>query len=141
MNTNGSRKILEVLTVYEQAVLEEWIQEQLATASIRAHPIEESELRQQCGEFLAGLREAAQGENITDITAPEWAEVREMLTELSRTRRQQGFTPSETAMFVFSLRQPLLARLQEAYAAAGDLQAMLHGVGICALRPDCLVRT
>lgn len=64
----------------------------------------ESELRQPSHEFLTVLREAARGENFTDITAPEWAEVRETLSELSRTRRQQGFTPSETAMFVFSLR-------------------------------------
>jgi rsbT co-antagonist protein RsbR len=39
--------------------------------------------------------------------------VREILTDLSRSRAQQGFTASETATFVFSLKQPLFARLRQ----------------------------
>jgi rsbT co-antagonist protein RsbR len=44
--------------------------------------------------------------------APEWGQVREILTGLSRSRAQHGFTPSETAMIIFSLKQPLFARLR-----------------------------
>jgi len=36
-----------------------------------------------------------------------------MLGEISRSRAQQGFTPSETAMFVFSLKRPLFERLRQ----------------------------
>ena len=35
-----------------------------------------------------------------------------MLANLSRSRGSQGFTPSETATFVFSLKKPLFARLR-----------------------------
>jgi rsbT co-antagonist protein RsbR len=38
--------------------------------------------------------------------------VREVLSELSRVRGRMGFTPSETANFVFSLKAPLFARLR-----------------------------
>jgi rsbT co-antagonist protein RsbR len=48
-----------------------------------------------------------------DINAPQWGDVREFLAELSRSRARQGFSPSETATFVFSLKQPLLAELRK----------------------------
>jgi rsbT co-antagonist protein RsbR len=39
--------------------------------------------------------------------------VRELLDRISESRAEQGFTPSETATFVFSLKEPLFARLRE----------------------------
>jgi rsbT co-antagonist protein RsbR len=39
--------------------------------------------------------------------------VREQLRALSSERARQGFNPSETAMFVFSLKEPLFARLRQ----------------------------
>jgi rsbT co-antagonist protein RsbR len=38
-----------------------------------------------------------------------------MLTTISASRARQGFTPSETATFVFSLKQPLFERLGQTY--------------------------
>ena len=40
-----------------------------------------------------------------------------MLDSVSASRTQQGFSPSEVATFVFSLKQPLFARLRQALAA------------------------
>ncbi len=40
-----------------------------------------------------------------------WAHVRDFLAQLSRDRATQGYTPSETATFVFSLKRPLFARV------------------------------
>jgi len=39
--------------------------------------------------------------------------VRQLLQELSQSRALQGFSSSETAMFIFSLKQPLFSRLSE----------------------------
>jgi rsbT co-antagonist protein RsbR len=56
------------------------------------------------------------------MAGPAWDFVREFLTGISRSRALQGFSPSETATFVFSLKQPVFARLR---AEAGkDTQAM-----------------
>jgi rsbT co-antagonist protein RsbR len=70
-------------------------------------------LRQQSVEFLRAFRQASQGDDVIDITNPQWDDVREILTDLSRSRAQQGFTASETATFVFSLKQPLFVRLRQ----------------------------
>jgi len=39
--------------------------------------------------------------------------VREILTSISRHRSQKGFTPTETATFVLSFKQPLFNRLRQ----------------------------
>src|SRR5262249_53727104 len=41
-----------------------------------------------------------------------WEAVREQLGEVSRDRSREGYSPSETATFVFSLKRPLFAVLR-----------------------------
>jgi rsbT co-antagonist protein RsbR len=106
-------RIPSILHTYQEELLEEWMREQLDSDTWRADLLTESELRQQSAEFLGALRQAAESDNLTDITAPQWSEVREILTDLSHSRVQQGFAPSETATFIFSLKQPLFTRLHQ----------------------------
>jgi rsbT co-antagonist protein RsbR len=116
-------KIPNVLQVYEEELLEDWIQEQLASSTRRTDLISEFELRQQSAEFLGAFRQASHGDNLTDIMDPHWDNVREVLTKLSRSRAQQGFTASEMAMFIFSLKQPLFARLRQEFGENPDALA------------------
>jgi len=39
--------------------------------------------------------------------------MREILNSISRSRSQKGFTPAETATFVFSFKQPLFKRMRQ----------------------------
>ena len=55
---------------------------------------------------------------IDDIRRAEWQPLREVLDDLSRDRAVQGFSPSETAVFVFSLKEPLFALLRQEFASA-----------------------
>ena len=52
--------------------------------------------------------------NLTYFTRSEWTGMHEFLETLSRERAQEGFTPAETAIFVFSFKQPLFNRLRSA---------------------------
>jgi rsbT co-antagonist protein RsbR len=54
--------------------------------------------------------------NLNDIASSAWAPVRDFLAEISRTRARQGFTATETATFILSLKLPLFARLRQEYA-------------------------
>jgi rsbT co-antagonist protein RsbR len=83
-----------------------------------------AELREQSQEFLRLLQDAAQNGNLTDGERPEWQRVREMLAGVSRSRAQQGFTPSETATFVFSLKKPLFERLRQEFDK--DTETLAH---------------
>jgi rsbT co-antagonist protein RsbR len=90
---------------YDQ-ILENWVREQMAAQNRGA--IKEGELRTQSDEFLRQFQ--------TAISSPGNAEnssaMKETLTRLSRTRAQQGFTPTETATFVLSLRGSLFSTLR-----------------------------
>src|SRR5271170_4390618 len=50
---------------------------------------------------------------ISDILDFEYKPVLEMLEGFSRSHGLQGFTPSETAIFVFSLKEPLYSALRK----------------------------
>src|ERR1041384_2391930 len=43
-----------------------------------------------------------------------WTATRDFLAGVSRSRGRQGFSPSETAMFVFSVKEPVFAHLRAA---------------------------
>jgi rsbT co-antagonist protein RsbR len=45
------------------------------------------------------------------MTTSEWGPVRRVLDQLSQTRAEQGFSPSETATFIFSLKESVFAIL------------------------------
>jgi rsbT co-antagonist protein RsbR len=105
-------EIPRILKTYETDLLDEWMREQLASLRSGAK-IRETELRQQSTEFLNLLQLATQSGNVTDINTPAFGKVRDMLGDLSRSRGLQGFSPSETAMFVFSMKRPLFARIRK----------------------------
>jgi rsbT co-antagonist protein RsbR len=111
MSTNRKSRIPEILKNHEADLLADWTRAQVGAPGM-AGRIKEADLRGQCGTFLRLLQEASQGDNLANVAAPEWSAAREMLDEVSRSRGQQGFSPSETATFVFSLKQPLFSRLR-----------------------------
>ena len=114
MSQNSQSRISEIVTKHESELLANWMEQQLATPTLRRDLIKEAELREQSRQFLSNFRSAIQNGNLTtDIQAPAWTDVREMLTNISNTRARQGFTPVETATFVFSLKQPLFDRLRQ----------------------------
>jgi rsbT co-antagonist protein RsbR len=124
-----------ILAQDEAALLDEWIGEQASTAGGRRDLLSEVELRQQSGEFLALFRGAAENGRLDDPAGAEWEGVRDLLTRLSRSRAVQGFSPSETAMFVFSLKQPLFDRLR---ARLPDADALAREIWTVSLLLDRL---
>jgi rsbT co-antagonist protein RsbR len=119
MNTNNTSRIPELLNRHESELLSDWVQEQEAAVS-RQGQIKEEDLRHQCADFLHRLRDAARDGGLTDTSGPQWDEVRELLTQVSRSRGLQGFSPSETATFVFSFKKPLFTVLRREFARDAD---------------------
>jgi rsbT co-antagonist protein RsbR len=106
--------LTEILSRHQSDILAQWTKLQLAAITRRADLISEDDLRAHSREFLAALNRALQHSDAAEVdTAPEWAEIREMLSSLSALRARAGFSPRETAIFVFSLKEPLFARLRQ----------------------------
>ena len=109
----GDHSIIpEILRNYQTQLLNDWLSE-LLKAGISNNSFKETELREECRDFLDLCNKAVQSGNLTNIRASEWNDVREMLASFSRTSSQKGLTSTETASFVFSLKSPLFNRLHQ----------------------------
>jgi len=117
---NRSAALAEILSTNESSLVEDWLK-QMSSGVRRFDLIKESELRSQCALFLKLLRQGCESGG-TDLEAAAWGPMREMMAEITRSRAQQGFTPSETASFVFSFKKPLFDRVRARYQ--GDAEAL-----------------
>jgi rsbT co-antagonist protein RsbR len=103
----------DVVARYSDQLLPEWMRFQLEAVTLRRDLLRDDELEAQSRRFLDAFRRVLQnGGAEQDVSSPAWAETRELLAEISHRRARQGFSPSETAAFVFSLKQPLFERLR-----------------------------
>jgi rsbT co-antagonist protein RsbR len=107
---NKAKGVATLIARHEEAILAEWIREMTGTVR-RSDLIKESELRAQCAQFIRLLQEGLESGDISFQSA-NWDKTREMLAEVSRLRALQGFTPAETAAFVFSVKRPLLTQIR-----------------------------
>ena len=114
---SAGQTLRKILAQFQKELLADWVQVQLRATTLRADLIKENELREQSREFLSLLLRAADTGNLAQNEGPQWAEAREFLSRLSRSRAQQGFSPTETATFVFFLKQPLFTRLRAEFGA------------------------
>src|SRR5689334_933515 len=88
----------------QEEILKGWVSYQLAALTLRRDLLKESGLREESRRFLELFAEAF---SVTaDSSSPSWKPVKDNLAEISKMRAAQGFSPSETAAFVFSLKQP-----------------------------------
>ncbi|MGH9693133.1 MAG: STAS domain-containing protein, partial [Bryobacteraceae bacterium] len=94
----------------------EWLTLLRSSMSHRPGSSADKQLEENARAFLSGLRRALVNANFTDLSRPEWGAVTDFLTGLSRQRVAEGFTPVETAMFVFSFKQPLFTLIRKEFA-------------------------
>jgi rsbT co-antagonist protein RsbR len=104
-------KLPKIVEQHESEILADWTKELVRSIGRGEGVISENEARAQAGEFLNAFRRALRRGG-TDVEGSEWNAVREVLNTVSRSRGALGFTPSETALFVFSLKRPILARVR-----------------------------
>jgi rsbT co-antagonist protein RsbR len=102
----------EIVRQHEQEILSEWVASQQASITARRDLMNESELKRQSQEFLNGFVNGASGA-LDDIHAPGWRPVLDLLSRISESRAVKGFSPTETAMFVYSLKQPIFGQLRK----------------------------
>jgi rsbT co-antagonist protein RsbR len=70
--------------------------------------------------MLGAIVDVPAGTSLEDFNAPVWQPLKAMLANLSISRATSGFTPSETAVFVLSLKPSLFAIARERRGANAD---------------------
>ena len=116
MRSNGLAQIVETS---ENEILNEWLGKLKEAGAMGAGRMSPQDLTTQCQQFLKAFKTAlASG---IDINADAYRETRAILEQISRARALQGYSPSETATFIFSLKEPLFNRLNAVYGRDATL--------------------
>ena len=100
--------LAKLLADGENTIIKGWMESLQRNSDAR---ISAQEVEAQARDLLRSLTRAAASGSI-DIDSAAYQEVRDILEGFSRSRALQGFSPSETATFVFSLKQPLFERIR-----------------------------
>lgn len=111
MQTLGGTRLARLFNERQNELLGAWVTQQYAITSRRGG-ISEAQLRNQFAQFVDLVCSALTASDQVDFKTATWDEVRIFLADVSEQRARQGFSPVETAMFVFSLKEPLFARLR-----------------------------
>jgi rsbT co-antagonist protein RsbR len=103
--------LAETFKQHESAILEQWLETQ-RKAAIRSNLIDDRTMVENSRDLLKAFIRAV-GESGSDLELPGWAPVKSFLERLSEAQGRQGFTPTETATFIYSLKEPLFTLLGE----------------------------
>lgn len=118
MSAEDTRSIASALAREEGAVLAGWLALLKQGSSLQTGRMREAELQTQAGTVLKGLRDSLEA-GTSDTNAECYGALRDLLADISRSRAVQGFTPTDTAHFVFSLKEPIFDALDRASSDAG----------------------
>ncbi|WP_395406062.1 STAS domain-containing protein [Pseudoduganella sp. UC29_106] len=104
--------LAKIFVDHQDALLDGWLNSMLSRL-VRRDKAAEAEIRQQAARFIPLVARALDKGQSYDIDQASWAEVRHLLSDISAARARHGFTPTETATFIFSLKEPLFALLRQ----------------------------
>lgn len=112
MASKSASALAMILTEKESDLLTQWLEVQSKTGK-RLSASEKQDSERKSREFVKALQSASKTEGTDNLNSAAWGPVKEILSDLSTSRAKAGYTPSETASFIFSLKEPLFALLRE----------------------------
>jgi rsbT co-antagonist protein RsbR len=104
-------QLAEIVSRNEEQIRTEWVRD-MGKSAQRTDLIGKAELEEQCRTLLNHVVAGIQSSGPANISAAGWNGAREFLQEISTSRARQGFSPSDVAMFVLSVKQPLFSAIR-----------------------------
>lgn len=122
MPVASPNKIIQILKTAQVQLLADWVRALKAASTPGAKTlISDPELQSQCQEFISLFADALSGGNLEDISGDAWTQTRDFLAGISRSRGRQGFSPSETALFVLSFKEPVFNHMRRAFEGQSEV--------------------
>ncbi len=94
-------------------ILTLWMKNQLADGGLRDDLMSNEELRMQSDNLLDTLFSVLTDDNLQNTQSADLGPLLDVVSDISMSRARQGFTPRETASYIFSLKSALLEILQQ----------------------------
>jgi len=131
------QRTIDLLRTHQDTVVAQWVDQLAASGQGQDGRLSAREVDAQVREFWR-LFQAALSTTGTGVAGIEWQDIRQFLEQLSRDRVLKGFSSSETASFLFSLKRPLFELVQQNFAddpkAVGDqlwaISELIDGLGL-----------
>ena len=111
----------QLIRQHQSALLADWIARQMQSLATRRDLIPDADLRRESEQFLDAYTTAIESSDSDRVHGPAWDRLQALLQHLSTSRAQIGFSPSETATFIFSLKQPLFDLIRRSAKTPDDL--------------------
>jgi rsbT co-antagonist protein RsbR len=108
-------KLPEMINKHQDEIRTDWLK-QMSTAVRRVDLISNEEIDSQSRELMTAIASGAKSGDVTNLDGPAWGPARDILNAISASRAKQGFSTSETATFVLSLKQPIFALVRREHA-------------------------
>jgi len=119
-----TRRVVDLLAARRDEILNLWIKERLESDEFREELISKKELRQQSQQLVDALARSIQASNGADFDDAEFDELRAFLNQISHQRAIKGYTPTENATYILSLRNVVTPLLAE--ELGGDTDALVR---------------
>ena len=104
--------IIDVLRKKKKQILTTWMKAQLGDTGLRDDLMSNTDLRAQSDGLLDILFRVVTDANMTAANSPDQEPLISLLSDISMSRARQGYTPRETALYIFSLKDALLETIQ-----------------------------
>jgi len=118
-------KLGEIISRNEESIRTDWMKN-MTSAIQRTDLMSKTEMQEQSAALLKAIARSASASQSLDISSADWTSVRELLQDMSGSRARQGFSPSETASFVLSLKHPLFTTVRS--EMAGNMNEMFDTI-------------
>lgn len=103
----------KVLPAKEAEILDLWIKQQLKNITLREDLMSNEDLKKESKELLGAILKGIRIDDLVDTGAPEFEKANEVLAGISISRAKNGFSPRETAWFVFGLKPAFITVLEK----------------------------
>jgi rsbT co-antagonist protein RsbR len=112
--------LAEIISQNEDRLRTEWIRT-MSSAVERSDLIGKAEVDEQCASILKSITDGAKTSGPENLAGAGWNGTRDLLSSISSSRARQGFSSTDVAMFVLSLKQPLFVLIREKMVKSPDL--------------------
>jgi len=120
------RVIADLFNKNTDLILNLWMNQQMAAGNLRTDLISEEEMQQMSLDTLKSINMAVSTGNMDDIEGEAFDAVKTNLRKVSERYALLGFSPAETATFIFSLKGAVTDTLQQKYE--NDTNALFSGL-------------
>jgi rsbT co-antagonist protein RsbR len=120
---------IKVLQRKKKNILETWMKLQLEDEGLREDLMTNEDLRAQSEELLNSFINNLKDENIDNPKSADFDGVVDILGSISISRAKQGFSPRETGVYIFSLKDALLGILQTEIKDPQELYMQSNKIG------------